>query len=380
MNWSSLNEILKDDEVFNTLLWVSFGFALREQVSTAAYDWSILTGQRRWRWIHFVYFTTKIAYWAAVSTVITLVHAVRRIDCEAVAYLSKTATAFATITSSALLACRAVAVFDRHQHRRTFVILFTVLGLGAAASSFYQISRVDTFWVPGIGKPWTEGACALVAFRPDDIIAPSVTAAFDFIVLMLVIHGIYSLRAEQTAVGKRLLRQHAIYVVIVVLITATSLGFLVARLNPIMRLILSTPLSTVSMLLSTRLHVELAESVSTPTDTSPFPSDSDSKRAAGWSGGLEDVARSGENRDRRKDLDLSATGPSDYDPESLSTDGPTHPHAPPRLLSSGVRRLQIGWLAVESVSREANERPDSDLQTQGSLQDHRGIGSLDPRS
>jgi len=294
MQWSSFIEVLKDDEVFAILLWVSFGFALREQFSTAAYEWSVLTGRRRRRWIHVIYFGAKIAYWCAISTSIVSLYTVHRVDCEALFYAIKALLALSTVASSTLLACRAAVVHNERRTRCIAVALLTVFGVGVAASWFYQITRISAFWVPRSDKPWTEGSCILPPIHSSEVIAPAVTAAFDFMVLLIVLHGIYRLDAEHTVVGKRLLRHNIIYVIIILLLNAISLGFLIADLNPVMSLILTWPLITASILLSTRLHVELAESVGTPTGAYVgSPPDSDPERR-GESKGQRESVRSGD--------------------------------------------------------------------------------------
>jgi len=267
MKWFSLTELLKHYEVFNILLWVSFGFALREQFSTAAYEWSVLIGRRRRRWIHVVYFISKVTYWIGISLMIVGTNTLYRVNCQVVAYLGKAAIALSTLGSSTLLASRAAVIYHQSRYRRTAITLLAVLGLGIAASWIHQISQVNSFWVSGAGKPWTRGSCVILNIRLDEATAPTVTAAFDFIVLLIAIHGIYSLKAGGTAVGKRLLRQHVIYVSVIVIFNAVAIAFLVANVDPVMRLLMGAPLITASMLLSTRLHVELAEPMATPVES-----------------------------------------------------------------------------------------------------------------
>ncbi|KAL9934967.1 hypothetical protein V8E36_006043 [Tilletia maclaganii] len=261
MEWYSPAEILRDYEVFSTLLWVSFGFALREQGSTVAYEWSVLSGQRRRRWIHLIYFTSKIAYWMSMCLLLVGIYTVHQIDCRAVAFTVKVFFAVFAASTSALLACRAAAVYTSRRSRRITISLLTVLGLGVAAAWIHQIFKVDAYWVKGTGKPWTEGSCIVSPIKATDIMAPSVTVTFDILVLIIVTYGLYSLEAEHTPVGRRLLRHNILYVTIIFILNAMNVGFCVADLNPIMSLINTGPTFTATMIVCTRLHIELAQSI-----------------------------------------------------------------------------------------------------------------------
>ncbi|KAL9934968.1 hypothetical protein V8E36_006044 [Tilletia maclaganii] len=299
MNWYSPNELLKQYEVFAALMWLSFGFALREQSTTTAYDWSLLSGQRRLHWIHAVYFITKVSYWITMCLILLGIYSIHRIDCKGVAYGVKVSLAFLTIGSTALLACRVAVVYDRRRARSIAVAILTGLGFGVAAAWFYQISKIDAFWVKGSGKPWMDGACVFAPVPATDVTGPVVTVAFDLLVLIIVIYGIYNLEAEHTPVGRRLLVHNVMYVAMIFIFTALNLGFQISNLNPIMTAMLIGPSTTASMVLSTRLHVELAASIRATSETSAAAS------------GCRPIGRSTDGPGRAvKDLRRDAGGPS----------------------------------------------------------------------
>ncbi|KAG6880063.1 hypothetical protein C0992_006875 [Termitomyces sp. T32_za158] len=50
VNWSDPQEIAKDSEIFAKLIFALFGVYVWELFMTSDFEWSLLSGKRKFRW------------------------------------------------------------------------------------------------------------------------------------------------------------------------------------------------------------------------------------------------------------------------------------------------------------------------------------------
>ncbi|KAK0559144.1 hypothetical protein OC861_006734, partial [Tilletia horrida] len=247
-----------DFEVAIILFWLAVGFIVREQFSTARFEWDVITGKRQRRWPQFFYLAVKIAWWAYVATNVLVVYTPHKIDCQASMYTIEALMGIITLCSSVLLACRTICVYQ-DRARIVVITIVTLLACGLAAAWGQGVMSVSAIWIPGGGKPWTEGGCAFTAVSMDYSVKYIITMVFDFVVLMLTVYGVIRLEGSDTKIGYTLIRQGIFYFVVTFVVNALITGFTIAQLNPVMSLILAIPTSAIAITASTRLYMELAE-------------------------------------------------------------------------------------------------------------------------
>ncbi|CAD6978723.1 unnamed protein product [Tilletia controversa] len=258
VNWSDPVVMLQAFEAAVVLFWAAVGFTIREQMTTSYFDWHVITGHRQRKWPQTVYFLVKICWWAYIGLTIGFVYTTKEIDCQRAMWAIEAMMGLITVLCSILLACRTVCVYQ-DTPRKVVIVALSIFAMGLAAAWGQGVTSVGAVWVPGGGKPWTEGACAFTEVARSYSYKYIVTILFDLTVLMLTVYGVYRLEGTTTKIGHVLIKQGITYFIVTCLVNALITGFTIAHLNPIMSLFLAVPVSAISVTASTRLYVELSE-------------------------------------------------------------------------------------------------------------------------
>ncbi|KAE8222489.1 hypothetical protein CF319_g4322 [Tilletia indica] len=258
VNWSEPLVMQQAFEGAIALFWVSVGFSIREQMTTSYFDWDVIVGRRQRRWPQSFFFLVKVTWWVYVTLNIYFVWTTKEIDCQKSIYAIEAMMGIITVCCSVLLACRTICVYQ-DTPRKVVIGFVTIFAMGLAAAWGEGITSVSAVWVPGGGKPWTEGACAFTSVRTTYSVKYIVTMAFDLTALLLTVYGVFRLEGSSTKIGHILIKQGIVYFIVTCVVNALITGFTIAQLNPVMSLILAVPTSAIAVAASTRLYVDLAE-------------------------------------------------------------------------------------------------------------------------
>lgn len=240
---------------------LAVGIAVREQASLFAFDWAIITGKRSRRWIQASYFSSKIAWWAYVSLNIAMVYGRGPYSCEAMMISIEVLMAVVMLSSSVMLACRALCVFQGEVQRHISWLL--VLGaLFVTAAWLAGATDVDTVWIDQAANPWAVGSCTFKSVSIRHVIKYLVTILYDALVLGLTIFGVVRMsRNGPIPLGTVLVRQGIFYFLATFFANLLVLVCTALRVSPLLSLLFAVPSATVCLTASNRLYVQLAQVV-----------------------------------------------------------------------------------------------------------------------
>ncbi|KAL9934956.1 hypothetical protein V8E36_006032 [Tilletia maclaganii] len=264
-NWQDPIEIKKDIAVNEILIWISLGFAVREQMSTSAFDWTIMSGRRPRRWPQLVYFLVKLSYWSCLCCVLLYQFSGRELDCATLFTAMEALSGLVTIFASSLLALRTICVIQDHNARKVVALSLILFEAGLCAAWFFCAGRTKSVWLPTAeswARPWAPGICYAESLHAPTTIRFIVTFFFDFYIFALTTYGLAKMNATGTRVGEMLFHQGMIYFVVTAASNLLAASIAFAQLNSAMSLMFIVPVMTVSAIASTRLYVQLAEGTS----------------------------------------------------------------------------------------------------------------------
>ncbi|KAG9019852.1 hypothetical protein FRB90_003442 [Tulasnella sp. 427] len=171
-DWHSQAEIQKDAAIYGKFVLVLCGIAAWDFLSTLPFDWSIISGKRKFRW-------------------------------PMVVWISKVTDAIGTPVSSGILLLRTAAVW--HQKKRVWIPLGCMLLVQI-------ILWIQTFRYSR--SEWNEQrrSCVILATAPNPLIVAvfSYTMAFDFVIMALCAYRLFKARSS-SAISNLLFRDGIVY-------------------------------------------------------------------------------------------------------------------------------------------------------------------------
>ncbi|ETS64737.1 hypothetical protein PaG_00691 [Moesziomyces aphidis] len=239
------------------LMWLCVGLFIYDTLRFLRFDVSIIMGRRPRRWPQLPYLFSRVGLWTYLLTNIYFVVAGTEFNCNGVLQAVEMQMGWIAVSSSMLLAFRAVCVYSGRA-RTVVSLLLTVLTLGMLATWMVGVKDTKAAWVVGGGNPWQEGSCAFTYMSKQYSIKYIVTIVFDMVVMLLTVAGVVRMNGG-SRIGAVLVNQGIQYFVLTALINALVTGLTLADLNPVMSLIGAIPSATISVMCSTRLYVKLAE-------------------------------------------------------------------------------------------------------------------------
>ena len=256
VEWTSEVVIKRCFSAATALMWICIGLMLYDGARFAGFDWKIITGKRARRWPQIPYLFAKVCYWTYIITNLIFVLTLKEINCNGFLQSIEMQMGWVTVSSSMLLAFRAVCVYSGTARKMVSASL-TIFLLGVLVAWMVGVPDTVAMWVPNGGDPWTEGACGFKSISSKYAIKYVVTIAFDLFVLILTVVGVLKMNGG-SRIGTVLVEQGILYFVATFIINALVTGLTLANLNPVMSLIGAIPAATVCVMCSTRLYVELA--------------------------------------------------------------------------------------------------------------------------
>ncbi|CAO1624519.1 unnamed protein product [Parajaminaea phylloscopi] len=261
-DWTSQKALAQLNAASQAMLWICVGVTLREQIALWSFDWSLIVGKRRRRAPQIAYFAAKVCWWAYASINIVALYGKGPYNCNALLEAIESLMGLIALSSSLLLACRTVCVFQGDARRYVTWILY-IFSAGLAAAWFAGVTDVHAEWFTDAATPFTNGACGPAAVKMRYFVKYLVTIVFDAFVLILTIVGVVRMsRNGGTRIGALIVDQGLFYFIATFLANLLVTVFTLLQLSPMMSLFWAIPSSAVCMTASTRLYVQLAEQAS----------------------------------------------------------------------------------------------------------------------
>ncbi|KAJ1032943.1 hypothetical protein NDA16_000222 [Ustilago loliicola] len=208
-------------------------------------------------WLCLPYLFSKLCMWSYLVTNIIFVVANTEINCNGTLQAVEMQMGWIAVSSSMLLAFRAVCVYTG-KARTVVSVVLVIMTLGLLAAWMEGVKDTEAAWVPNGGNPWQDGACNFTYMSKQYAIKYIVTIVFDLVVMILTVVGVVRMSGG-SRIGAVLIKQGIQYFLATFLINALVAGLTLANLNPVMSLIGAIPSATVCVMCSTRLYVHLAE-------------------------------------------------------------------------------------------------------------------------
>jgi hypothetical protein len=226
---------------------VLFGIVLWEILVTLPFDWSIISGKRKFKWPMILYFTARLSMFLQCLFLIINSQGSLIVDCNNVTWVLKITDATAIWSSSTLLVMRALAVWSKD---RRMIVLFVILGMGLIVTYCLTWRPSDAFWD---GKQ-----CQMARTSPNDILLAEFlyTFAFDFVVTVAATIKLWQWRG-QSGISDILLRDGLAYFIFASAGNLLQAIFPALRLNPIWNITFLPVALSISVIAATRVFSNL---------------------------------------------------------------------------------------------------------------------------
>ena len=239
------------------LMWLCVGIFAYDTLQYLGFDLSILLSKRQRRWPHLPYLLSKLFMWTYLVSTMVLILANTEINCKALLFAIEAQMGMVAVSSSTLLAFRAVCVYSG-KARVAVSVLLSVLTLGLLAAWMEGVTDIEAAWIVGGGNPWQDGACTFVSMSKEYAIKYIVTIVFDFVVMAFTVVGVIRMNGG-SRIGAILVKQGFQYFLATFIINSLVAGLTLANLNPVMSLICAIPSATICVMCATRLYVHLVD-------------------------------------------------------------------------------------------------------------------------
>ncbi|KAF9468960.1 hypothetical protein BDZ94DRAFT_1153057 [Collybia nuda] len=206
VNWSDPSEVGKDYDVFLKLIFALFGVYVWELFTTCDFEWSLISGRRRFRWplaIVFFFLCRYCMLFAFVGLIISLTVTTK----VSALYTFNSWTGNMTIlcaTTSLML--RTIALWDR---KRVVIGILGVLCLAHWALLYRTMFIVTSEWDD------TLRGCVVTATNPSLLNTTFFyTMGFDLIILIFTAVALLKKHSARTDLWKLLFHDGLVYFVV----------------------------------------------------------------------------------------------------------------------------------------------------------------------
>jgi hypothetical protein len=145
--------------IVQMLIYISFGAFIADTIYTARFDWSLINGAKKRKWMHLIYFGAKLSLFIYFIINFALLWNIKKIDCNAWMISIEFMMGLAVIFSSTLLSFRTIVVNRINGTKVPVTAILVVAGLGLIASWLYGVTDVQTVWLTAAKQAWNDGQC-----------------------------------------------------------------------------------------------------------------------------------------------------------------------------------------------------------------------------
>jgi len=240
--------LLKTQMIFNNLSHWAIGCYCLEWLLSLKFEWSVLTGQRAFRYPMLLYFYTKWAVLSAFIGMLVAFNIASPINCQALystnQYFGNTGIA----ASSTLLMLRTFAIWNQNKF---VVIPLVLLALGQWGIAFYAVTTVKAHYEGGV--------CAVGAVSDLDLdIIYLYTMFLDAVVLIMTTIGLV-ITPGRSNLWRLLLSDGILFFGISFLVNTVPAVLLLVNLNPVINIMFSIPAVGASASVACRSFVRISD-------------------------------------------------------------------------------------------------------------------------
>ncbi|KAH8092205.1 hypothetical protein BXZ70DRAFT_463387 [Cristinia sonorae] len=241
-NWASEEELSRDKAVSAILLHVICGAYFWEYLISLNFEWSLLSGQKRFRWPMLVYFAAR--YLALFTLIAGIMSQTVNTEDNCAALYKFIAFGGQSIIglTSAILTIRAIAIWGLR--------LYIALPLGVLMVGQWVLLMQSL----SINVSWdATSRCIATTAKPDILEASFIYAiGFDSIVFLLSAWKLLVPNDQRTPLRDLLFKDGLVYIIIVLLVNIPAAVLLSLKLNPVMNTLPTLPAAIISSIVACR--------------------------------------------------------------------------------------------------------------------------------
>jgi len=242
VNWQSKDEIAQDGVAFGRFMHVLLGLYIWEWFTSLGFDWSYVSGQRRFRWPMIFYFLNRYCLLFALIGITVSLNVTAEIDCQGLytfnAIFGNAAIGLASIN----LSLRTIAVWNQRWY--IWVPLLVII-MGHWSLLLHGV-LIKAAWFP-------EQGCQITSTNNRLLAATFIYGmSFDFIVLCLTAYKLAFPTGGKSRLVTLIFRDGLIYFVIAFLSNLLATIFMILDLNPVMSIIANVPAAIASTIVACR--------------------------------------------------------------------------------------------------------------------------------
>ncbi|KAH9974570.1 hypothetical protein BGW80DRAFT_1559605 [Lactifluus volemus] len=232
------------------MLWHAFcGIFLWEFFTTLDFEWSVIRGNRPYRWTIWIYSLTRIATLMAVILQIVQLNVYTPINCQLWIIFELVFGYFGLACASLLLTIRVIAIWNRN---KIILALSTTVWITNVAFLIQGVARIRSVWIP-------EERCTLPNSDTTKLNAIAMLAT-DTMLLLMMLAGLLHLRLQgggMFSLGDFLWKQGLIWFLLAAVAEIPPTVFLILDLNAALNDMFQIPALIVLIIAATRMYRSL---------------------------------------------------------------------------------------------------------------------------
>ncbi|EED83088.1 hypothetical protein POSPLDRAFT_109871 [Postia placenta Mad-698-R] len=240
-DWSSPTELELDASAFTKLMHCLAGVYFWEFVTTLDFDWSFVTGKRKFQWPLIFYMAGRYCLFFALIGILIALDSVNEVNCQALYTFDQLAGDAAVGLASINLSIRTMALWSQSLYI-VIPLVFVILGHW---SLILQGVLLKAEWIPGEG-------CAITHTNNTTLAATFIySMCFDALVMILSAIKLYNRTHRSQLVGM-LFKDGLIYFMVAFAANLIATIFMVLNLNSIMSIVFNVPAAIASTIVACR--------------------------------------------------------------------------------------------------------------------------------
>jgi len=248
VDWHSPAQIARDSQAFSNLIHVLFGLFLWEFCVSFNFDYSFISGKRKYRWPLTFYFIGRYSLLAALIGIIIALNVQSKLRCQSLYTFNQCMGNIAIGMASVNLSLRTMAVWGQKWY---IIAALVSISLGHWSLLLHGI-LLTAAWIPGQGCIITSTDSKLLS------VTFIYSMIFDFTVLILTASKLIRPSGTKSQLVNMMFADGLYYFIMAFLANLVATVFMTLNLNPVMSIIANVPAAIASTIAASRVVRRLA--------------------------------------------------------------------------------------------------------------------------
>ncbi|KAI0703734.1 hypothetical protein BC835DRAFT_901486 [Cytidiella melzeri] len=241
-DWNSPTELAVDAAAFTKLMHALAGVYFWEFLTSLDFDWSFISGKRKFGWPMIFYFLDRYFLFFAMIGILIALDSTSEINCQALYTFDQLAGDAAVGLASINLAIRTMALWSQ----KLFIVIPIVVIIIGHWVLILQGILLKAEWIPGQG-------CAITQTKTTILAATFIySMCFDLLILVLTSVKLRRPGEKRSQLMTMLFKDGLIYFFIAFISNLVATIFMVLNLNAVMSVIFNVPAAIASTIVACR--------------------------------------------------------------------------------------------------------------------------------